>query len=106
MNGQRHYFMNNSGRSLHTGSWLSYLIMLPFVVGAVVVGFFFFTALLALFSVIVSLVALRFWWLRRKLRRQAAGQGPAPRSGRDGGALEGEYIVITKDTDKANKTKS
>ena len=100
MNGQRHFFMNNSGRSLPAGSWLSYLIMLPFVVGAAVVGFFFFTALLALFSVIVLLVALRFWWLRRKLRRQAAGHDPAARSGRDGGVLEGEYIVITKDTDK------
>lgn len=99
MNGQRHFFMNNNGRPLPTGSWLSYLIMLPFVVGAAVVGFFFFTALLALFSVIVLLVALRFWWLRRKLRRQAA-HGPAAPSGRGSGVLEGEYSVITKDTDK------
>lgn len=100
MNGQRHFFMNNNGRPFPAGSWLSYLIMLPFVVGAAVVGFFFFTALLALFSVIVLLVAVRFWWLRRKLRRQAARHGANAQSGGASGILEGEYAVITKNDDK------
>lgn len=104
MNGQRHFFINSSGRPFSAGGWLSYLIVLPFVIGAAVVGFFFFTALLALFSVIVLLVAVRFWWLRRKLRRQAASRGANAQSegasGTPGGVLEGEYVVITKHDDK------
>jgi membrane protein implicated in regulation of membrane protease activity len=102
MNGQRHFFINSTGRPFATGSWLSYLIVMPFVIGAAVVGFFFFTALLVLFSVIVLVVALRFWWLRRKLRRQAAERAAETHAGRAGGVLEGEYVVITKksDTDK------
>lgn len=100
MNGQRHFFINSSGRPFSTGGWLSYLIVLPFIIGAAVVGFFFFTALLALFSVIVLLVAIRFWWLRRKLRRHAAGQGGHAPSGQVSEVLEGEYMVITKHDDK------
>jgi membrane protein implicated in regulation of membrane protease activity len=101
MNGPRHFFINSSsGKQFSTGGWLSYLIMLPFIAGAVVVGFFFFTALLALFSVIVLLVAARFWWLRRKLRRQAASRGGQAPSEGAGGVLEGEYVVITKQTGK------
>jgi uncharacterized membrane protein len=103
MNGPRHFFINNSGRPFPAGSWLSYLVLLPFIIGAGVVGFFFFTALLALFSVIVLMVAVRFWWLRRKLRRQAAGQGAASPSQNTRGALEGEYEVITKHTDKTRR---
>lgn len=99
MNGQRHFFINSGGKPFPAGSWLSYLILLPFVIGAGVVGFFFFTALLALFSVIVLMVAVRFWWLKRKLRRQAAGPGGAAPSRQARGTLEGEYEVIPPRTD-------
>jgi hypothetical protein len=96
MTGQRHFFINQPGGRFSTGSWLSYLIVLPFMLGAVVVGIFFFTAFLALFTLAVLAVAVRFWWLRRKLRRHTASGASATRQPGRSGVLEGEYVVVSK----------
>lgn len=96
MIGQRHFFINQPSGRFPAGNWLSYLILLPFVIGAMVVGFFFFAAFLALFTLVVLAVAVRFWWLRRKLRRHAASHASAARKPGRSDVLEGEYVVVTK----------
>jgi membrane protein implicated in regulation of membrane protease activity len=96
MTGQRHFFINQPAGQFSTGSWLSYLILLPFMIGAVVVGFFFFAAFLALFTLAVLAVAARFWWLRRKLRRHTESGSSATRTPGRSGVLEGEYVVVTQ----------
>lgn len=55
--------------------WLSYAIMIPVVVVLVLIGVFFFAAFFALAAVLVAVLAVRFWWLRRKIEhdmRQSA----------------------------------
>ncbi len=55
--------------------WLSYAIMIPVVVVLVLIGTFFFAAFFALAAVLVAVLAVRFWWLRRKIEhdmRQSA----------------------------------
>lgn len=47
--------------------WLSYAIMIPVVVVLVLIGVFFFAAFFALAAVLVAVLAVRFWWLRRKM---------------------------------------
>jgi hypothetical protein len=63
--------------------WLSYLILLPVLIAAVLLAIFFFAAFLALFVVAAASLGLRLWWLRRKLRKTTGAQ-----------ALEGDYVVI------------
>ncbi|HET7062173.1 MAG TPA: hypothetical protein VFI43_08360 [Nitrosospira sp.] len=64
--------------------WLLYLLLVPAFIVMAILGIFFFTAFLALFAVVATGLALRLWWLRRELRKPAAG--PDHR--------EGEYQVI------------
>jgi Flp pilus assembly protein TadB len=63
--------------------WMFYLILLPIFVAATLIGIFFFAAFLALFALAAVVLGLRFWWLRRKLRKSKRIEN-----------LEGEYIVI------------
>ncbi len=78
--------------------WLSYLILLPILIAITLLGIFFFAALLALFVVAAVGLGLRFWWLRRKLRKSNRAE-----------KLEVEYIVIEEPhlvetkTDKARE---
>lgn len=61
--------------------WLIYLLMVPAFIIMAILGFFFFTAFLALFVVAAAALGFRLWWLRRKMRQSAE-------------ASEGEYLVI------------
>jgi positive regulator of sigma E activity len=74
-----------SVRVFSGSNWLHYLILLPVLVVAVLLAIFFFAAFLALFVLAAISLGLRFWWLRRKLRKTADAQ-----------ALEGDYVVIEK----------
>ncbi|MDE2088737.1 MAG: hypothetical protein KGJ12_01810 [Gammaproteobacteria bacterium] len=67
-------------------SWVSYLIMVPAALAAVLLAMFFFAAFLAVFALAALVFSVRLWWLRRKLRKAA-----------DGHTLEGEYTVVEEE---------
>jgi Flp pilus assembly protein TadB len=59
-------------KSLNTSPanrWLFYLTLIPAVIVVVVLGAFFFSIVLALFTAVAAAVGVRLWWLRRKLRQ-------------------------------------
>lgn len=70
------------------GRWALYLILIPVFILLAILGIFFFTAFFALFAVAAAGLALRLWWLRRKLR-ESLDQRVSER-----GISEGEYVVI------------
>jgi hypothetical protein len=70
------------------GRWALYLIVIPVFILLAILGIFFFTAFFALFAVAAAGLALRLWWLRRKLR-ESLDQRVSER-----GVSEGEYVVI------------
>jgi hypothetical protein len=70
------------------GRWALYLIVIPVFILLAILGIFFFTAFFALFAVAAAGLALRLWWLRRKLR-ESPDQRVSER-----GVSEGEYVVI------------
>lgn len=48
--------------------WITYAILIPIVVVLMLVGVFFFAALLALLAVAVMVIGIRFWWFHRKFQ--------------------------------------
>ena len=67
-------------------SWVSYLILVPAALAAVLLAMFFFAAFLAVFALAALVFSVRLWWLRRKLRKAA-----------DSHTLEGEYQVVEEE---------
>jgi hypothetical protein len=65
------------------GRWALYLILIPVFILLAILGIFFFTAFFALFAVAAAGLALRLWWLRRKLHASVNAR-----------ASEGDYVVI------------
>jgi hypothetical protein len=70
------------------GRWALYLVLIPVFILLAILGIFFFTAFFALFAVAAAGLALRLWWLRRKLRESLEGHVS------ERGVSEGEYVVI------------
>ncbi len=75
--------MNIANESGGKQGWLAWLLLLPILIAAAVVGFFVFVAVLGLVLSAAAVLIARLWWLRRKIRKAAASQ-----------TLEGEYVVI------------
>ena len=48
--------------------WVAIAIMIPVLALMAVLGVFFFTIFVALFSIIAVVFGVRIWWLRRKFR--------------------------------------
>src|SRR5262252_6872596 len=61
---------------------------------AVVIGTVFIAVLLAVGAVVALTVAVRIWWLHRKLRRAAGEDASDPRAPR---VIEGDYTVVDED---------
>jgi hypothetical protein len=85
------------------GRWALYLVLIPVFILLAILGIFFFTAFFALFAVAAAGLALRLWWLRRKLR-ESLDQRVSER-----GVSEGEYVVIEdaeiiEETNGTNRT--
>ena len=58
--------------------WVALIIMIPVLALLAVLGVFFFTIFVALFSLIAIIIGLRIWWLRRKFRRHMQETGATP----------------------------
>jgi membrane protein implicated in regulation of membrane protease activity len=65
--------------------WAIWLIGVPIAIAATLLAVFFFTLFLIVFVSALTVVALRLWWLRRKLQRRQTGA-----------VIEGEYTVVRK----------
>jgi predicted neutral ceramidase superfamily lipid hydrolase len=55
--------------------WISFLILIPVILAAMVLAVFFFSVFLALFLIAGSVLSLWMWWLRRKWRRAVPLEG-------------------------------
>ncbi len=73
--------------------WLAFLLLVPILIAAAVVGFFVFVIILGLALLAVAGLLLRLWWLRRKLRRTGSSQ-----------VLEGEYTVVRERTPRDGRS--
>ncbi|MCB1949037.1 hypothetical protein [Nitrosomonas sp.] len=49
--------------------WVALAIMIPVLAVLAVLGVFFFTIFVALFSIIAIIFGVRIWWLRKKFQR-------------------------------------
>ncbi|MCC6924122.1 MAG: hypothetical protein IT525_13860 [Nitrosomonas sp.] len=58
--------------------WVALIIMIPVLALLAVLGVFFFTIFVALFSLIAVIIGLRIWWLRRKFRQNMQETGATP----------------------------
>lgn len=91
----------SSNRSFPAGNPIANALVV--VVGALaiaaslVLGFFAFLLLASLVVVFAAIVAIRVWWLRRRMRAKkppTAGEGP---SHSQGSVIEGEFRVLEND---------
>ncbi|QOJ23126.1 MAG: hypothetical protein HRU78_05260 [Gammaproteobacteria bacterium] len=78
--------------------WLTYAILIPFVIIMAVLGVFFFAAFLALLAVAVVVVGIRFWWLRRKYENTMQQSGEANRQS------DADQTVIIEDAQIIEET--
>lgn len=86
------------------GNPIANALTIVFGVLAFVVAFSFGIVLLGIFlaviAVLASIVSVRVWWFRRKLRGQFARSGaPAPPTSK-GATIETEYEVLKDDPDQ------
>jgi hypothetical protein len=81
--------MNNTTELGRKQGWLAYLLLIPILIAAAVVGFFVLAVILGLVLLVVAGLLLRLWWLRRKLRRAGPSQ-----------ILEGDYVVVREEAQR------
>ena len=62
------------------------------IAASIIIGFVAFVVLASIVLVMAAVVGIRLWWFNRKHRG-----APPPRTRRDDGAIEGEFIVITRE---------
>ena len=75
--------MNETNTNGKKPEWIAWLLLIPALIAAAVVGFVVFVVVLGLVLFAAAILMARVWWLRRKLRKSGAGE-----------TLEGEYVVI------------
>ena len=66
----------------------------------IVLGFFAFVALSAIFLVMAAIIGVRVWWFKHKLQKTSTTETGS--SGRPSvhGVIEGEYHEVQKDRDE------
>ena len=84
MNNQRGPFL--TGPKIRSRSWLQQAALTVVGLTVIVVAFFFITVALIAGALLAIGIALRWWWVVRRLRKTSAKSGP----------LEGEYVVIER----------
>ena len=75
--------MNIANENGSRPGWLAWLLLVPILIAAAVIGFFVFVVIVGLVLFAAAVLITRLWWLRRKLRNAGTKQ-----------TLEGEYVVI------------
>ena len=63
---------------------------------SIVLGFFAFVIVGSIVLIMASIIGLRVWWFKRKMRGQAP-PGNARTSAAEGGVIEGEFRVVADD---------
>jgi hypothetical protein len=74
---------------------LSVLVFGLLLIGALIMGAVVLAVLFGIAIIAGAVLAVRLWWLRRKLRAAGAFD-PAPESPPDTRLIEGEYTVVEK----------
>ena len=82
MNDQRGPFL--TGPKIRSRSWLQQAALTVVGLTLIVVAFFFITVALIAGALLAIGIALRWWWVVRRLRKTSEKSGP----------LEGEFVVI------------
>ncbi|GJL74433.1 hypothetical protein [Nitrosomonas sp.] len=80
--------------------WVALAIMIPVLALMAVLGVFFFTIFVALFSIMAVVVGVRIWWLRRKFKR-AMQQENTEQSGQ---AAQSSESIIVEDAEIIEET--
>ena len=63
---------------------------------SIVLGFFAFVIVGSIVLIMASVIGLRVWWFKRKMRGQVPPGGESRRTP-TGGVIEGEYRVVADD---------
>lgn len=74
--------------------WLALVVAAVGFAVAMTLGLVFFVFFLGLALVAFAIVALRVWWLKRKLGISGGPRPARPRQEADGNVIEGEYHVL------------
>ncbi len=80
--------------------WVALAIMIPVLALMAVLGVFFFTIFVALFSIIAVVIGVRIWWLRKKFNR-AMQQANTEQSGQ---AAQSSESIIVEDAEIIEET--
>ena len=80
--------------------WVAIAIMIPVLALMAVLGVFFFTIFVALFSIIAVVFGVRIWWLRRKFNRNMQHAESEP----SGQSAQTEDSVIVEDAEIIEET--
>ena len=76
-----------------TGGWLQRAMFATLGLLVLVAGFFFLTVALVAGAILALVIAIRVWWVMRRLRAQARAASP----------LEGEYTVVDRTEDHSRR---
>lgn len=74
--------------------WLSWLVILPFMIVAAMIGFTVLLVVVGLVAVGALAFLMRLWWFRRRMRRQFKN---ADATSSVTEALDGQYTVVREE---------
>ncbi|HNP25759.1 MAG TPA: hypothetical protein PKM20_03380 [Nitrosomonas sp.] len=80
--------------------WVALAIMIPVLALMAVLGVFFFTIFVALFSIMAVVVGVRIWWLRRKFKRVMQQENTE----QSGQAAQSSESIIVEDAEIIEET--
>ena len=83
--------------------WVAIAIMIPVLALMAVLGVFFFTIFVALFSIIAVVFGVRIWWLRKKFHR-AMQQAETEQSKQSAQTADSADSVIVEDAEIIEET--
>ena len=97
--------LGSANRGFSAGNPLANLLII--IVGAlaigasIVLGLFAFVVLSGVILVMAAVIGIRLWWYNHKFQQASPGTTSPPEARSTGGVIEGEYVVVDEDSDKA-----